>query len=544
MLLEINDPGLDFEKVFTDKLYRLNNLYYIRNKAGKIVKFNLNAEQTHYILNRHNRNLNLKARQLGFSTLAVIDALDDCAFEDYFHAGLIAYSLDDAEKLMDKAKLALENLPGWLKKHREPTSDSVGELKFPNGSVFNVDTSYRGGTLSRLHVSEFGKIAAAFPKKAQEIIAGAFEAVPMNGFIDIESTAEGAEGQFYDLCETAMGKQGKGLTSLEFKFFFYPWWKNLEYEIEADVTFPKELLDYFAYLEKDHGINLTLTQKNWYALKKETQKGLMEQEYPSYPEEAFLASGRPFFSQKDVAADIKKVQSVTSEIKSFTIKDLEDNEHTIDVRIFSNPRKDMAYAVAGDPAEGLEDGDNSALTVLDKDFNQCAVYAGKLDPDLFGALLVAVSRYFNGAVLAWETNNHGHAVENSIKLRKYYKLYRREQKEDIGREIKDRIGWLNTHKSKMEMLDELKESHRDGSLSINDIETLREMLKVSIEGNGNVVVNGKDRVVCLGISIQAIKQAGIEGEFKAFIPSKTNNKDVTKMTMQEKLAYYKRVGKT
>lgn len=529
------------KKLITDKLYRLNNLYHIRNKDGQIVRFRLNKEQTQYIIDRHYRNINLKARQLGFSTLAVIDALDDCIFEEYFHAGIIAYSLDDAEKLMDKAKFAISKLPLWLLKYRTPTHESTEEIRFPNGSVFNVDTSYRGGTLSRLHVSEFGKIAAQFPKKAKEIIAGAFEAVPKNGYIDIESTAEGAEGDFYDLTQTAMGKIGKPLTSLEFKFHFFPWWQNPEYEIEADVKFDKELTEYFDYLDKDHGIKLTQNQKNWYALKKETQKELMEQEYPSYPEEAFLASGRPFFVQKRIAADIKRVQDIAPEIKTFAIKDLEGNEHSVDVKIFKDRKPDVAYAVGGDPAEGLEDGDNSALSVLDKDYNQVATYAGKLDPDLFGALLVEVAKYYNNAVIAWEVNNHGHAVENAIKLRKYYKLYRRELKEEIGKEVKDRVGWLNTNKSKMEMLDELKESHRDESLTINDVETLREMIKVTVEGNGNVIVNGKDRVVSLGISIQAIRQATIDGSHQAKVPGKLpSNKDVTTMTVEEKIRHYKR----
>ncbi len=544
MLSEVSNYSYDFEKVFTDKLYRLNNLYHIRNKDGEIVRFNLNLEQTHYIQNRHFRNINLKARQLGFTTLAVIDALDDCLFNEYFEAGIIADDLDNAAKIFDKAKLAFEFLPEWLKKHRKPTTDRVGEYRFPNGSVFSVDTSFRGGTLSRLHVSEFGKISAKWPEKAKEIISGAFEAVPKNGYIDIESTAEGSSGKFYELCQTAMGKQGKELSSLEFKFFFYPWWKNPDYEIDAEVDLAPELIEYFDYLEEDQGIKLTQKQKNWYVLKKESQEEFMEQEYPSYPEEAFLASGRPFFNQKEVHANIKKLESASFTLKSFCVLDMEDKEHFFNVKIFKEPVKDLAYSVAGDPAEGLEEGDNSALSVLGKDFEQYAAFAGKVDPDLFGGLLVEVSKYYNNALLAWESNNHGHAVEGSIKRRKYFNLFRRELKEDVSREIKPKIGWLNTMKSKMEMLDEYKESFRDESLKINCVETLREMLTCVIDEKGNIIVNGKDRVVALGISIQGIKQAVVMGEFKAKAPDSLTTKDVTQMTVEEKLRHYKRRKRT
>jgi len=63
-----------------------------------------------------------------------------------------------------------------------------------------------------------------------------------------------------------------------------------------------------------------------------------------------------------------------------------------------------------------------------------------------------------------------------------------------------------------------------------------------IEENGDIILNGKDRVVALAISIQAIKQASVSGEHKAFIPGKAREKDVTKMSMDEKMKYYKKLG--
>ena len=65
-----------------------------------------------------------------------------------------------------------------------------GAYVFDNGSSIRVSTSYRGGTLQRLHVSEFGKICRQFPHKAKEIVTGAFEAVGIGNQITLESTAE------------------------------------------------------------------------------------------------------------------------------------------------------------------------------------------------------------------------------------------------------------------------------------------------------------------------------------------------------------------
>ena len=59
----------------------------------------------------------------------------------------------------------------------------------------------------------------------------------------------------------------------------------------ATVLITKELADYFADLEHNHGIKLDAGQRAWYAV---TQKKIgpdsMLKEYPSYPEEAFKVS--------------------------------------------------------------------------------------------------------------------------------------------------------------------------------------------------------------------------------------------------------------
>ena len=60
--------------------WRLNNLYTIRNKQGRLVPFVCNKEQTDYYFARHTCNHIGKARQLGFSTFHKILALDAMLF--------------------------------------------------------------------------------------------------------------------------------------------------------------------------------------------------------------------------------------------------------------------------------------------------------------------------------------------------------------------------------------------------------------------------------------------------------------------------------
>ena len=278
---------------FHDKAWRLNNLYTIQDKAGRTVPFRLNEVQQAFLDERHGRDCIVKARQLGLSTLLDIDVLDDVLFHRNFNANIIAHTLPDARKLFSsKVKFPYEHLPGGLQKAFVQESDSHDALTFGgrHQSSIHVSTSARSGTIHSLHVSEMGKIAATTPAKAQEIITGSFEAVPLGGKIAVESTAEGAYGQFYDLAMAAKRKQDAGakLSPLDFKLHTFPWWIEDQYALpDTSTVVDADLEDYFEALLKNHGVYLTPGQRAWYAAKRDTLQDRMLQEYPSTFLEAF-----------------------------------------------------------------------------------------------------------------------------------------------------------------------------------------------------------------------------------------------------------------
>ena len=279
-------------KKLSNKLWRLNNLYYITDKAGKQIRFMMTPEQLEYFEDMHTRNIILKARQLGFTTEVCIIQLDAALFESA-KCALIAHTLNDAKRLFrEKVKYSYDRLPEEIKQANPASNDAAGELVFKKGGSLYVSTSFRGGTLRYLHVSEFGKICAKFPEKAKEIVTGAFEAVATGCFITIESTAEGKSGYFYDYCNTAEKAhiQDKPLSSLDWKFFFFSWWKNPLYAIAPVEPIPTRLEEYFSEIKAKHGIDLTEQQKAWYHAKEKTLGDDMKREYPSIPSEAFEQS--------------------------------------------------------------------------------------------------------------------------------------------------------------------------------------------------------------------------------------------------------------
>jgi hypothetical protein len=277
-----------------NKNWRISNLYWIKDKEGRKIKFKPNWAQLTLINDPHPLKLVLKARQLGITTYAAINFLDDILFNPQTHAGIIAHTLDDAQNIfVDKLKYAFDSLDPRIRPLFRNIADSSKELSFTNGSVIRVGTSLRSSTLQRLHISEFGKICAKYPERAREVVTGSLNTVQLGSSqqIIIESTAEGKEGYFYEMCKEALQREKDGIdpTPIQFKLFFFPWWKEDSYSSVYKETLDDYLNNYFAKLHNDN-ILLTDFQKWWYAAKYKVQKEDMLREYPSTPEEAFQAS--------------------------------------------------------------------------------------------------------------------------------------------------------------------------------------------------------------------------------------------------------------
>jgi hypothetical protein len=277
----------------TDRLWRLNNLYFIIDKSGRRVKFTMNPAQRALYDTMHNQNVILKARQRGFTTFIQIYMLDACLFYKNIRAGTIAHTLADAEAIFrDKIKFPYDNLRDEIKAMVPAHIDNSGELRFANNSGIRVGVSLRSTTLQYLHVSEYGKICAKFPEKAREVRTGALNTLDKDGIVFIESTAEGQDGHFFELCQAARSRRntGEALTPMDFRFHFSPWHDDEAYALSAgSVDIPASYFDYFAGLERN-GLALTAEQKAWYVKKAEQQQGDMKREFPSTPDEAFEAA--------------------------------------------------------------------------------------------------------------------------------------------------------------------------------------------------------------------------------------------------------------
>lgn len=225
--------------------------------------------------------------------------LDRCLFNSNVSAGIIAHTREDAEHLFKRIKYAYDKLPGSLRQILPATVDSARELVFSNGSSIRVGTSMRGSTLQYLHISEFGKICAKYPEKAEEIITGSLNTVAPGQYVFIESTAEGRSGYFYDICKKAQESliSLKPLSKLDYRFHFFPWWQEPSYRLGSAISISSDDQEYFLHL-KSIGINLHNEQKYWYSATASIQKENMKREYPSTPDESWEMSNEGLYYGK------------------------------------------------------------------------------------------------------------------------------------------------------------------------------------------------------------------------------------------------------
>ena len=296
----------ELAEILNDPIKRISTLYKIivkdndDDESGLVAQFKPNRAQRRLIKRLHNRNLILKARQLGFSTLVCILWLDTALFsKDPMRCGIIAQDKEAAENLFrGKILFAYDNLPEELRDAMPCSKRTATEVEFGhNGSSIRVATSMRSGTIHRLHVSEFGKICAKYPDKAKEVVTGSIPAVPTGGVLIIESTAEGQEGAFYEMSERAraLHEAKAPLSPKDYAFHFFPWWEAPEYVLPAgSVPISPVYNRYFSTVEGKVGRKLTDEQRAWYVATVESDfsgdQSLMWQEYPSFPEEAFQVS--------------------------------------------------------------------------------------------------------------------------------------------------------------------------------------------------------------------------------------------------------------
>ena len=295
-----NDPvpaGLsrvEFEQRYLKlKLWRLNNIYSIIDKRGNKVRFVMNKSQ-HIVYARsrqHPRIIILKSRQQGISTFWLVSFEDDGLWSNNMTIGLMAQGMDEASTLLERAKFIWDELADDIKSYLSARliADNSKKFAFANGSNIFIRVSFRSATLQRLHISEFGKIANANPKRAVETKTGTLQALAGGMTGVIESTAEGAN-MFKTMWDNSVEALASGqMTPKDFYPVFLSWLDDPDCVQPVDQLPTEASIKYFAGLVAE-GLVLSREQQNFWIMQHRELGGGVHQEYPATANEAFVAS--------------------------------------------------------------------------------------------------------------------------------------------------------------------------------------------------------------------------------------------------------------
>jgi len=242
----------------------------ILDKRSEIIPFVPNRAQAHLMQNLTGRDILLKPRQLGFSTL--IRALHESkAMTTTSRLATLAHDADTTGMLRRMSRRMWEHIPERIRPLRG-TDNATTTVYANTGSEVIIKTAGstaggRGGTLSDVHGSE-----VAYWRDASDNMAGIMQAVPLGGNIVLESTPNGAQGWFYDTCMNAL--DGSGI----WKLHFYQWWWNDEYQIPLEQGESLSYADDEIELIIKH--NLKPSQIKWRRYKQQEIPHTFLQEYP------------------------------------------------------------------------------------------------------------------------------------------------------------------------------------------------------------------------------------------------------------------------
>jgi len=282
----------------SSKMWRMNAIYSVIDKIGDKVIFRMNlAQHLKYAAQlRHPRVIVLKSRQRGISTGTLIDYNDDALFIDNTLVGMQSYGLEESAALLEKLQVLwfsmVQDIIDFLA--IAIVKNNTKSVAYSNGSEVKVQTSFRGSTLQRLHVSELGKIANKDPKKAKELKSGTLQAIKMGNPVTIESTAEGQHNAFHAWWYEAVELVGERSLK-DFFPLFLTWVTDPDCTIDVELHITAEQATLLDDIEREYAeyiscpFELTMQQKWWAVAQMRELGDDFYQEYPHTPEAAFNA---------------------------------------------------------------------------------------------------------------------------------------------------------------------------------------------------------------------------------------------------------------
>lgn len=487
-----------------EKLIEL--VFIVVDKNQKTMPFFLNDVQHDFIatLNKARADFDngeitditllvLKGRQQGFTTLVTAYQLACSILSRNFQGYTLADKSDNSEAIFqNKAKFPYGQLPDVLK----PTEkfNNRKQLLFEKiNSSWAVDTATKDVGRSRT-VNFFHGSECAFWKDGIAPIQGALgEAFTKNCIKIYESTANGYNDY------QKMWSSGVHINC------FYEWWRTKEYRIgfrteDQKQAFLHEIVtkkgwvwDRLRWLMDKKSLDAEQLFWYWNKYEKYLDKDLIKQEYPCTPQEAFLLSGKNVFDTAVILDRLAKLQQPIKTgyfsydydgLRITNIKWINDKSGYIRLYQLPNVPEFTEYCIGGDTAG--EGSDFFTGHVLDaKTGVQVAHLKHQFDADQYTRQMYCLGKYYKDALIGIEANFDSYPIMELQRLG-YPKQYTREAQDTYTGKTEKRFGFKTTALTRPTAISRLIEVVREHCDTINDKETLEELLTIVRNEKGRI----------------------------------------------------------
>jgi hypothetical protein len=455
-------------------------LLFVRTKDGRNSPLRANAVQQLFEQRRGQRNIVLKARQMGLTTWTAARFFLKTITNPGTMTVQVAHTQDAAEEIFRMVHRFLNWLPDELREGPLKTSQqNARQIVFPE-----IDSQYRvvsagdrnagrGWTIQNLHCSEL----ARWPLNPAEILAGLRAALAPSAEIILESTPEGAGGCFYE--------EWKKADETGTVRHFFPWWMESRYRAAAADS--ATLTEEENKLIEAHGLGLE--QIGYRRHLRSSFHGLAKQEYAEDAESCFLASGESIFERESVEQRILDAPEPA------------EMRRNGELRIWLPAMRGRKYLVAVDPAGGGSEGDYSAAQVLDMETGmQCAEFAAHVGGLELARKMTELAIEYNQACIVVERNNHGSGILALLEtVCGYLKIFRQG----------GQSGWLTSSVSRPAMLSKLNAALVEKPELFMSRELLAEcrtFVRLPDGSSGARAGTHDDRVMAMAIGLAAREQ--------------------------------------
>jgi len=365
----------EYIKCAKDPVYFMKKYCWIQHPTRGRVQFNLYPfqEGALNLLQKNDRNIILKSRQLGISTLSAGISLWMMIFQKDKSILVVATKQDTAKNLVTKVKFMYDELPSWLQIGF--TENNKLALRLKNGSqikaVSAASDAGRSEAISLLIIDEAAFIET---NKIDEIWGSSQQTLSTGGRAIVLSTPNGT-GNFFHKMWTKAEEGTNGFVPIKLHWSVHPE-RNQEWRDKQD---------------DELGLRMAAQECDC----------------------DFTTSGHTVFEN-----ELMKFIEETNICNPLEKRGIEGGLH-----IWEYPDYTRKYIITADVARG-DSKDYSAFHIIDiEESKQIGEFKAQIGTKEFGHMLVAMATEYNNALLVIENANIGWNTIQVVIDKGYNNLY-------------------------------------------------------------------------------------------------------------------------